>query len=101
MLLQHLLEIPARVTGGMVGNLFWGAREREVSSNLQKWVHQYSMPQPSISSSWFPLQVLLLHQIKMDHIQEVLCGVQDQKGNLELQVEEAELLQHLHEILGV
>ena len=32
MLLQHLLEIPARVTGGMLGNLFWGARHHDLSS---------------------------------------------------------------------
>ena len=32
MLLQHLLEIPARVTGGMLGNLFWGARDHDLSS---------------------------------------------------------------------
>jgi len=48
-----------------------------------------------------PLQVLVLHQIEMDHIQEVLCGVQNQEGNLKLQMEEAELLQHLHGILGI
>jgi len=48
-----------------------------------------------------PLQVLLLQQIEMDHIKEVLCGVQDEEGNLKLQMEEAELLQHLHRVLGV
>ena len=32
MLLQHLLEIPARVTGGMLSNLFWGARHHDLPS---------------------------------------------------------------------
>ncbi len=32
MLRQHLLEIPPRVTGGMVGNLFWGATRHDLPS---------------------------------------------------------------------
>jgi hypothetical protein len=32
MLLQHLLEIPTRVTGGMLSHLFWGARDHDLSS---------------------------------------------------------------------
>ena len=32
MLLQHLLEIPARMTGGMLSHLFWGARDHDLSS---------------------------------------------------------------------
>ncbi len=32
MLLQHLLEISARVTGGMLCHLFWGARDHDLSS---------------------------------------------------------------------
>ena len=47
------------------------------------------------------LLVLLLHQVEMDHIQEVLCRVQDQEGDLKMQVEETELLQHLHEVAGI
>ena len=30
MLLQHLLEIPARVTGGMDSNLFWSATRHDL-----------------------------------------------------------------------
>ncbi len=32
MLSQHLLEIPARVTGGMHCNLLWSARHNDLSS---------------------------------------------------------------------
>lgn len=34
-------------------------------------------------------------------IQEVLCGVQDQEGNLKLLMEEGELRQHLHGVAGI
>ena len=32
MLLQHLLEIPTRMTGGMLSHLFWGSRHHDFSA---------------------------------------------------------------------
>jgi hypothetical protein len=32
MLLQHLLEVSARVTGGMLCNLLWGATHHDLSA---------------------------------------------------------------------
>jgi hypothetical protein len=54
-----------------------------------------------ISSITRILLVLILQQIEVKEQQQVLTGLQNQKGNVKLLVEEGELLQHLDWILGV
>jgi hypothetical protein len=36
MLLQHLLEIPTRVTSGMLGNLLWGAHHHDLEAQNEE-----------------------------------------------------------------
>jgi hypothetical protein len=54
----------------------------------------------NISSITRVLLVLIHHEIEIKEQQQVLSGLQNQKGNVKMLVEKGELLQHLHWIPG-
>ena len=43
MLRQHLLEIPTRVTGGMVRHLFWGAADHDLTAFVGSCTQAYQL----------------------------------------------------------
>ena len=44
MLIQHLLEIPPRVAGGMVRHLFWGAADLDLTALVTAFWNQIDDP---------------------------------------------------------
>ena len=68
MLLQHLLEIPARVTGGMLGNLFWGARDHDLSSLVSPFWAKVNDPIGTADH----IEVVLDHQDRVALIHQPL-----------------------------
>jgi hypothetical protein len=64
MLLQHLLEIPTRVTSGMLGYLLWSARHDDLSSLVSPFWAEIHDPVGTTDH----IEVVLDHQ--EDGIQE-------------------------------
>ena len=58
MLGQHLLEIPARVTGGMLGNLFWSSRHHDLAALVAPFGAQINQPVSAANH----IKVVLNHQ---------------------------------------
>ena len=58
MLLQHLLEIPTRMTSGMLGHLFWGARHNDLSSFVSSFWAEINDPVGTTDH----IEVVLNHQ---------------------------------------
>ena len=68
MLLQHLIEIPTRVTGGMFSNLFWGARHHDLPSLVSPFWTEVHDPVGTADH----IEVVLNHQDRVALVDESL-----------------------------
>ena len=81
MLLQHLLEIPARVTGGMLSHLFWGATRHDLSSLVSPFWAKIHDPVGTTDQIEVVLdhqdRVALVHQ-SLHHIHQLMDAMRSQ-----------------------
>ncbi len=81
MLLQHLLEVPTRVTGGMVRHLLWGAAHHDLTTLVAAFWTQIDDPVGAADH----VKVVLDHQDRVALVDQALHHIHELVDVIEAQ----------------